>query len=80
MPQADAGEQLQVTPAVSWETLALTFTLWPGCIVEGGNITICTSEAESVIVIEELALFELSATDLAVTVALPPVGTTAGAV
>jgi len=28
VPQVPAGEQLQVTPAVSWETLALTLTGW----------------------------------------------------
>jgi hypothetical protein len=30
VPQAAAGEQLHVTPAVSWETLALMFTVWLG--------------------------------------------------
>jgi hypothetical protein len=30
VPQAPAGEQLQITPAVSRVTLALTFTIWPG--------------------------------------------------
>jgi len=79
-PQVVAGEQLHVTPAVSWVTLALMVTLWFGLIVEGGGTSNCTWEAESVITSVELALFELSVTDLAETVTWPPVGTTVGAV
>jgi hypothetical protein len=30
VPQAPAGEQLQITPPMSWETLALTLTAWLG--------------------------------------------------
>jgi hypothetical protein len=80
LPQVPAGEQLHVTPEESWETLALRFTVWLGRIAGGGGISYDTCEAETVIVMVELALFELSATDLAETVTWPLLGTTAGAV
>ena len=80
VPQVPAGEQLQVTPAVLSETLALTLTVWLGLIVGGGETSNRTSEAGSVITTAELALFVGSVIDLAVTVTWPPAGTTAGAV
>ena len=76
-PQTADGVQLQFTE-VLLETVATISTLSPGWIVDGGAGLIFT-EIAGVKDNTRLTLLLLSVTELAVSVAWPPEGRTAGA-